>query len=215
MTDKLDLIIIGAGGFGREVHVMLWEVFSPDEYNFKGFLADETNDLAAQLGPTVGSPEDYQPQPNDRFILAIGYMDARERLTKSLKERGAVWAQFIHPKAFVASNAKIGAGAVIYPFAVVSNAANIGEQCHMNYYASVGHDAKVGRYCLLAPYATMNGFSGIEDAVYLSTHCTIVVAKHVGANTKVSANSTVQQDVPADSFVFGVPGRVMRKGGLG
>ncbi len=215
MTDKLDLIIIGAGGFGREVHVMLWDVFSQDDYNFKGFLADETNELAAQLGPTVGSPEDYQPQPNDRFILAIGYMDVRERLTKELTARGAVFAQFVHPKAYIAHNAQIGPGAVIFPFAVVSNAARVGEQCHMNYYASVGHDTEVGRYCLLAPYATMNGFSAIEDAVYLSTHSTVVVAKRVGERTKVSANSTVQRDVPADSFVFGVPGRVIRKGALG
>ena len=38
---KLDLIIIGAGGFGRELHVMLWDSFSQEEYRFKGFLADE------------------------------------------------------------------------------------------------------------------------------------------------------------------------------
>lgn len=215
MTGKLELIIIGAGGFGREVHVMLDEVFPSNGYKFKGFLADETNDLAAALGPTVGSPEDYQPKPNDRFILAVGYMDARKRLTNMLEKRGAVFAQFIHPRAYIAKNAQIGSGAVIFPFAVVSNAAHVGDHVHMNYYASVGHDTKVGKYCLLAPYATMNGFSSIADSVYLSTHSTIVVNKHVSENVKVSANSTVQQAVPPNSFVFGVPGRVTRKGGLG
>ena len=212
---KLDLIIIGAGGFGREVHVMLWDVYSPDEYNFKGFLADGTDEKAEKLGPLVGSPEDYQPQPNDRFVLAIGYMDARDRIHRMISERGGKFAQFIHPLAFVASNASIGDGAVIYPFAVVSNAAIVGEQIHLNYYASVGHDVEVGDCCLLAPYATLNGFSAIEDMVYMSTHATVVVAKRVGARSKISANSTVQRDVPPDMFVHGVPGTFTRKGGLG
>jgi sugar O-acyltransferase (sialic acid O-acetyltransferase NeuD family) len=215
MTDKLDIVIVGAGGFGREVHVMLDDVFPSDEYQFKGFLADQSNELAEALGPTIGSPDDYQPEPNDRFILAIGYMDVRERLTCTLEGRGAIFAEFIHPLAFVAKNAQIGAGAVIFPYAVVSNAAVVGNHVHLNYYACVGHDAQVGRCSLLAPYATLNGFSSIGKAVYLSTHSTIVVNKHVADHVKVSANSTVQHDVPAHSFVFGVPGRVMRKGAMG
>ena len=215
MGERLNLIIVGAGGFGREVHAMLWDVYSQDEYDFKGFLADQTNDLSDKLGPGLGSPEEYDPQPNDRLILAIGYMDVRERLHESLKQRGGIFAQFIHPMAYIADTATIAPGAVIYPFATVSNAAVVGEQVHLNYYACVGHDCQVGDYCLLAPYANMNGFSSIEDAVYLSTHATVVVAKHVATQTKVSANSTVQHDVPPNSFVFGVPGRVVRKGRLG
>ena len=215
MSNKLDLIIVGAGGFGREVHVMLDDVYPDEQYQFKGFLADESNELAASLGPILGSPETYEPQPNDRLILAIGYMEVRERLSKHLESRGAVFADFIHPRAFVAKNAKIGRGPVIFPFAVVSNAAEIGNHVHLNYYASVGHDAQVGNWCLMAPYATMNGFSSIDDGVYLSTHSTVVVNKHVKKYAKVSANSTVQHNVPENSFVFGVPGRVMRKGSIG
>lgn len=212
---KLDLIIMGAGGFGRELHEMLWHGFSKDEYNFKGFLADNSDEKAAKLGPLVGSPEDYEPKDSDRFLLAIGYMDVRERLTKMLKDRGGQFASYIHPSAYIAATSTIGEGAVIYPFSVVSNAARVADQVHLNYYASVGHDVEVGRCCLLAPYATLNGFSAIEDHVYMSTHATVVVAKRVGARTKVSANSTVQQNVPSDSFVHGVPGTFTRKGGLG
>ena len=212
---KLDLIIIGAGGFGRELHTMLWDGFSKVDFRFKGFLTDETNELVKAIGPVVGCPDDYEPQTSDRFLLAIGYMEARERVTRMLADRGGKFESYIHPTAFIASNASIGEGAVVYPYAVVSNAARIADQVHLNYFASVGHDVDVGRCCLLAPYATLNGFSVIEDHVYMSTHSTVVVAKRVGARTKISANSTVQHDVPPDSFVFGVPGRVRRQGGLG
>ena len=206
---------MGAGGFGRELHVMLWDAFSKDDYQFKGFLADEPSELAEELGPVLSSPKDYEPKESDRFMMAIGYMDAREATTRTISERGGKFVSFVHPTAIVASAATIGDGAVIYPYAVVSNAARIADQVHLNYYASVGHDVKVGRCCLLAPYATLNGFSELEDHVYMSTHSTVVVAKRVGKRSKISANSTVQHDVPTDSFVFGVPGQVLRKGGLG
>lgn len=212
---KLDLIIIGAGGFGRELHTMLWDGISRDEYQFKGFLANESNDRVETHGPVIGSPEDYQPQKNDRFLLAIGAMEVRARLTQLLTDRGGQFASFVHHTAYIADNATVGVDAVIYPFAVVSNAASVADHVHLNYYASVGHDATVGRYCLLAPYATLNGFTALEDQVYMSTHATVVVEKRVGARSKISANTSVQHDVPADSFVFGVPGKVIRKGGIG
>lgn len=212
---KFDLIIIGAGGFGRELHTMLWDGISRDEYRFKGFLANESDEKAASHGPVIGSPEDYQPQQNDRFLLAIGAMEVRDRLTRQLRSRGGQFASFVHRTAYIADNATIGEDAVIYPFAVVSNAACVADHVHLNYYASVGHDATVGRCCLLAPYATLNGFSTLEDQVYMSTHATVVVAKRVGPRCKISANTSVQHDVPADSFVFGVPGKVIRKGGIG
>ena len=207
----LDLIIIGAGGFGRELHAMLPDVFPANEYHFKGFLAGETNPLATELGPVLGAPEVYQPQASDRFLLAIGDIDARRRTTEPLLQRGARFASFIHPTAVVAHTARISDGAVIYPLATVSNSARLDVFVHLNYYASVGHDAVVGRHCLLSPYATLNGFSALEEDIYVGTHATVTIGRRVGARSKISANSAVMQDVPADSMVFGVPGRITRR----
>ncbi len=113
------------------------------------------------------------PAPNDRFLLAIGEMDARRRTVESIQARGGQFLPFVHPLARVASTAVLGTGAVVYPFAVVSNQTQLGDFVHLNYYASVGHDCRLGRYCLLAPYATLNGFVTLDDEVYISTHGTV------------------------------------------
>ena len=207
----LDLIIIGAGGFGCELHALLWDVFASDTHRFKGFLADQTNPRATRLGPILASPDAYQPTATDRFLLAIGDIEARRRTSQSLAQRGGQFASYTHPTAMIARTATIGQGAVIYPYATVSNEAQLDDHVHLNYYASVGHDAKVGRYCLLAPYATLNGFCVLEEDVYVSTHATVVVGQRVGARSKISANSAVMRDVPTDSMVFGVPGRVTKR----
>ena len=208
----LDIVIIGAGGFARELHEMLWDVYPRKDYRFKGFLGQTSSDLRS-FGiehDVLSDPDDYDPQPSDRFVLAIGAMDARQRICDSLAAKGAKFLSFVHPRALVASTAQLGTGSVVYPFAVVSNRARTGRLVHLNYYASIGHDSSAGSFCLLAPYATLNGFCNLEDQVYISTHATVAPGVRIATRSKVSANTAVMKDVPADTFVFGVPGRQTR-----
>jgi len=207
----LEIVIIGAGGFGRELAQLLGDCVSPDEYRLKGFLgrATTTADAAGLAAPLLGDPQLYVPQRDDRLVLAIGEIEARRRTVESLASRGGQFLTIRHPTACVAASARIGQGAVLYPYSVVSHAAVLDDFVHLNYYASMGHDARAGRFCLLAPYATLNGGSVLEDEVYLSTHVTIAPQVRVGCRSKVSANSAVMKDVPPGRFVFGVPGRQM------
>jgi sugar O-acyltransferase (sialic acid O-acetyltransferase NeuD family) len=204
-----DIVIIGAGGFGREMYEMLWDCLAQDKYRFKGFLANDERELDGhEIDSTVlDRPHDYLPAENDRFLLAIGNMEARRQTVDALTQKGARFLTLIHPTAYIAKTASIGNGAVIYPFSAVMNGAKIGELAHLSIYASVGHDAQVGRFSLLAPYATLNGFSVVEDEVYLSTHSTVAPERRVGFRSKVSANSAVMRDVPAGCMVHGVPGK--------
>lgn len=213
----LDVIIVGAGGFGREIHQLLPACLPGDKYRFKGYLGRDQG-VSADLNVeklTLADPERYRPQSADRFVLAIGDMDARKRTVESLVARGGQFVSLIHPLALIADTAKLGEGVLIYPFAVVSNETVIGDYAKLNYYASAGHNVSIGKYCLLAPYATVNGFSTLEDSVYLSTHSTVAPLATVGARSKVSANSAVMRDVAPDSLIHGVPGRVTRRVDIG
>ncbi|MCA9265866.1 MAG: acetyltransferase [Planctomycetales bacterium] len=207
----IDIVIVGAGGFGRELLPFLDLCFSPQTHRLKGFLAQNASELDNYdvAAPVLGDPEQYTPEPQDRFLLAIGNMKVRKRVVEALTAKGGEFLTLVHPTAVVAPTAIIGVGAVIYPLTVVSNCAHVGDYAHLSTYASLGHDARTGKYCLLAPYATLNGFCILEDEVYLSTHSTVVPGRRVGQASVVSANSAVMRDVPPHSFVFGVPGKVM------
>ena len=70
----LDLVIIGAGGFGREVRTIFQNEIHQAGLIFKGFLG---KDHGAAQDPAIlpymlGDPEFYTPSPNDRFVLAVG-----------------------------------------------------------------------------------------------------------------------------------------------
>lgn len=208
-----NLVIVGAGGFGRELYEMLWDAFSPTQYRFKGFLARDAGELerCGVAERVLADPEQYRPEPDDRLLLAIGAMDARRRVVDALESAGGEFVSFVHPLARVAATAELGVGAVIYPFAVVSNRASLAPHVHLNYYASIGHDCQLGRYCLLAPYATLNGFVQLADEVYISTHATVAPGRRLGRRCKLSANSACMQDAADDMLIFGVPGRQVRR----
>jgi sugar O-acyltransferase (sialic acid O-acetyltransferase NeuD family) len=209
----MNIIIIGAGGFGRELRSLLPSFLDQSSFKFKGFLANDAGVASDQPMDDLilDTPESYQPQPEDRFLLAIGNMPARRRTVETIQAKGGKFATLVHPTAMVVQTANLGEGVLVYPFACVSNNARLSDFVKLNYYASVGHDTRLGKYCLLAPYATVNGFGTLEDDVYMSTHSTVAPQVHVGARSVISANSAVMKSVKADSFVFGVPGRVTRK----
>jgi sugar O-acyltransferase (sialic acid O-acetyltransferase NeuD family) len=207
-----DLIIVGAGGFGHEVHAWLWDAFSPEEYRFKGFLGRKDECAAGDaVVKWLADPETYQPQANDRFILAIGDLTARRRIAETLQSRRAQFVTFRHPTSVIAATATIGAAAVIYPYATVSHNAVVGDFVHLSLYASVGHDAHVGANCYLSPYATLNGQARLGRDGFLGSHACVGPGAHVGERSKVCAGSCALRNVPADSFVVGVPGRVVSR----
>lgn len=204
-----NIIIIGAGGFGREVYCWVKDTFSNDQFYLKGFLSNNPRDLDNfDVDATIiGDPDTYKIEDRDRFICAIGDIDVKKRIVTTLKSQGANFFNLIHPTAVVAKSAKIGEGVIICPFALVSSHVELQDFVMMNFYSSCGHDAKVGKYSILSPYATVNGFSILEDEVFLGSHTTVTARKKVGYRSKISANSVAMYDVPEHTLVYGVPGR--------
>ena len=211
----MNLIIVGAGGFGREVRALLPGFLPDTEFTLKGFLGEDSGVAGNEPidDQILSAPESYQPHQDDRFILAIGNMAARRNVVETLKSKGAQFLTLVHPLAMVAATAQLAEGVIVYPFACVSNHAQLDFCVKLNFYASVGHDTRLGQFCLLAPYATVNGFGTLADDVYLSTHATVAPQVTIGAKSVVSANSAVMKSVDENSFVFGVPGRVTRRFG--
>jgi sugar O-acyltransferase (sialic acid O-acetyltransferase NeuD family) len=207
-----DIIIVGAGGFGREVYAWAYETYLESEnenYRIKGFIDSNPKSLDGfNIDCKVLSDENkYSISENDRFIVAIGNIDLKKKIVNTLIEKEAQFVSLIHHTAIITPTAKIGKGCVICPFVIVSDNVIINDFSMLNYYSSCGHDATVGKYSILSPYATLNGFSVLEDEVFLGTHSTVTYNSKIGYRSKVSANSVAMNDAPRHSLIYGVPGK--------
>lgn len=204
------IVIVGAGGFGREVLHWARAAWGTHADRIAGYLSADPHLLDAH-GPSLGilgDPRDFVPLPGDGLVLAIGIPGTRRTVAEVLLAKGATFLPVVHPTAVVAPTATIGAGSIVCPHAVVSDAARTGACVVVNYHASLAHDACAGDFAVLSPYAALGGGAVIEEDVFLGLHATVGPGVRVGARSKVSAGSCALFDVASDSLVHGVPGRV-------
>jgi len=204
------LLIIGAGGFGREVLHWALDVL-PQNRNWEvcGFLDANPAVLDAyNCGfPILGDPLNYSLQDGDQFICAIGNPSHKLRVCRSLKERGAQFITLIHPAAIICSNCTIGVGCVFCPGAVVTTDVEIGDFVMMNLQSTIGHDAIVADGCTLSPHADVNGFASLGEGVFLGSHAVVLPGAKIGDYAIVGAGSVVLKRVKAGATVMGVPAK--------
>ncbi len=207
------ILIVGAGGFGREVLQWARDAWPGRASLLGGFLSDDPRRLdgfACEVG-IVSAVHDYRPALGDYLLLGIGVPYSRRRVAERLRASEARFLTLVHPLAIVAESADLAEGSIVCPFAVISHSARLGRCVLVNYHASLGHDAVAEDYAVLSPYATLGGSARIEEEVFLGLHASVGPGRSVGMRSKVSANSCVLSNTAPDSIIFGVPGRVARR----
>ena len=206
-----NIVIVGAGGFGREVYQYTLDIFgTKDNKLIKGFIDSDPNALVntnLDNSLLLGSVEEYNCKEEDIFIAAIGNPDDRKKVVTILRSKSALFLKLIHPTAYVAPNAKIEDGCIICPFAFIAVNAIIDSFSILNTYASCGHDSYVGQFCTLSPYAVVNGFAKLDSTVFMGSHSTIIPGKKIGRCSKISAGSVVYHDIEPFSLAIGNPAK--------
>ena len=112
------IVIIGAGGFGREAFAMAGESAGyGTEFDVKGFLDARADALDGFAGypPVVGDPATYVPEADDVFITALGSVRARKRCAEAVEAKGGRFVSLVHKSVFMGPNVTIGDGCYIAP----------------------------------------------------------------------------------------------------
>lgn len=207
---KKQLIVVGAGGLGREVFQYAQDVFGKDaETELLGFLDDNPAALAGKPleGKILGNTAEFRVEPQHRFVIGVGDPALRQAFAQQLAARGASFARLIHPLAYVASSARIGEGCVLGPYAFVGAGAQVGPHVVLNVRATVGHDAVLAEHCVLSPHCVVGGGAQLGKSVFMGSSATIVPQRSVGAASKIAAGAVVLHDVPAGALAVGNPAK--------
>src|ERR1035437_5203074 len=100
MATTKRLLIVGAGGFGREVLCWARDVEpTQSEWKIGGFLDANRaalDGLDVPLG-ILADPAVFEPSETDRYICAIGDQATKRRVVSDLQARGAEFSTLVHP----------------------------------------------------------------------------------------------------------------------
>lgn len=204
---KKNLIIIGAGPFGREMRDLaagIESAMSDDcPWRLTGFLDDRS--VSPGGVPVLGSPADYQPKDSDVFVCAIGDPRQRSKYAAMLRSRGGEFAVLVDPSAKIGGQTELSSGCIVGPFCVISCDIKVGQDTVFTAHVTVGHDVQFGRSCHIGACSFFGGRAVIGDNVTIHPHASILPGVRVGDGATIGVGSVVVRSVPAESTVFGVP----------
>lgn len=199
-----DLIIVCAGGFGREVYYMAKSI---GKWNIKGFIDDN---LHALVGvnialPIIGTIKDWVPSDNEVFALGVSNPKTKEVIVRIMKAKGAKFETLIAPHSRVIETSTIGEGSII--------SGSIGDCVRIGNFVNVmgsmiGQDSEIG------DFSTTTGYTNIASAklgkrVFVGSHAVVLNGKKVGDDAFICAGSICFSNVKAGTKVFGNPAKKM------
>ncbi|MGO9022305.1 MAG: acetyltransferase [Syntrophobacteraceae bacterium] len=204
------LLIIGAGGFGRELLGWSRDIpFNARDWAVGGFL--DANPAALdgyQVDlPILGDPMTISPSENDVLTCAIGDPKAKLRIVEALKRKGGRFISIIHPTAVVGPLCRLGEGCILCPAVVITTNVTIGDFVTVNVAATVGHDVVVGEGCTICGHADITGAALLGKGVFVGSHASILPKASIGDYAIVGAGSVVLRKVREGATVMGVPAK--------
>lgn len=214
-----DIVVVGAGGFGREALDVIEAVIADGaDYRILGVIDAAPRDidlerLAARGVAYLGTEELWLPEAaaGTRFIIAIGNSIVRERITVRMLEAGMRPVTVIHPKAAIGSAAAVGEGVVVCSGVQVSTNVELGDHVHLNPGCIIGHDSVLDPYVSVNPGAIVSGNVHVMTRSLLGAGSIVLQGLTVGADATIGAGACVTKDVEPERVMVGIPARELVK----
>lgn len=211
-----DIIIFGAGGFGREVAWLIERINKVEPtWNILGFM-DDNDEIQGQVingYKVIGKSESINDYPDSYYVCTIGASKVREKIITKLKSINPDirFATLIDPTVEMSELVEIGEGSIICAQTIITVNITIGEHVIINLDCTIGHDSVLSDYVTLYPSVNVSGMTKIGYASELGTGMQIIQGKCVGERSIVGAGAVVVDDIPSDCTAVGCPARVIKK----
>ncbi len=209
-----DLVIIGAGDFGREIVDVAERInrVSP-EWNILGFV-DDNIDIQGKLidgYKVLGTVDWLNSCDKEVFaICSLGVSKTRKKVIDKVSNANVKWATIIDPDARLHKDAEVGNGTIVCGGSRLAINVKLGNHCIVNFNCTLGHDDIIHDYCVVNPGVNVSGKVVTGECVDLGTGAKVLQGLTIGNNTVVGAGAVVLKSLEGNCTAVGVPAKVIK-----
>ena len=210
-----DIVIYGAGGFGREIACLIRlinESQEEAEWNLIGFLDDNPelwgtrNEYGTVLGGADWLNEYAEPLA---VAIAVGSPGAVSAITTRINNPQVSFPNLYAPSVTFLDkeSLKIGQGNIFCTNCFISCNVQIGNFNLFNGYIPIGHDAKIGDYNVVMPSCNISGGVVLGNGNFLGVQSVVLQYIKIGNNTRIGANSVIMRKTKDGYLYIGNPAK--------
>jgi len=208
------IIIFGAGGFGREVKMLIDQINANSlQWEFLGYV-DEGKKAGDKINnyPILGGVDYINKLQQDTYLVfAIGDPATKAKLESYIKNPKISYGILIHPNVYIGKDdVHIGEGSIICAGNVITVNINVGRHVILNLCCTIGHDTAIQDYCSLMPGVNISGEVLVERLVYIGTGAKIINQLTIGMNSTIGAGAVVSKSLPSNCVAVGIPAKPIK-----
>ena len=213
---RTDLVLIGAGGFGRETAEAVRDLIGAGaSWRLLGYLDDDP----ARSGSLVdgirvlGSIRQLLDMPDARAVVCTGrpgnYV-SRPRIVAELGLPADRFATIVHHAAVVSASSRVGPGSVILAHCTLTAAVTVGSHVAVMPQVTLTHDDVIEDFATVASGVCLGGGVRVGRSAYIGAGALVREGLTIGPYAMVGMGAVVTRDVPAREVWAGCPARRLR-----
>ncbi|WP_447017671.1 acetyltransferase [Shewanella algae] len=205
-----DLIVIGGGGFAKEV------VWLAEDCNrrVQGVLDDNegAHGSDVQGAKVLGSISSWTEYQDCEFVIAIGSPRTRELvLNKMLVSGKPKFTTLVHPSVKLSNTVSIGVGSIICAGTILTTDIKLGEHNILNLNVTVGHECILEDFVTIAPMAAVSGNVTVRSLVEVGTGAVIRQGLEIGAGAMLGMGGVLTKNIPGNTIFAGNPAKKLKE----
>lgn len=207
-----DIVIYGAGGFGREIACLLNTINqTTPQWNLLGFIDDGVPvGRSNRFGEILGDLAFINNYPQQlAVIISVANTAILQKLATSITNPNIYFPNIIAPNVniFDPESFSIGKGNLIFFGCRISCDVVIGDFNLLNGAVSLGHDVKLGNYNVLGPSTRISGDTQIGHQNFFGVQSIVLQGLKIGNETRIGVNSVIMRNTKDQSLYHGNPAK--------
>lgn len=209
---KVKAIIVGAGGFGKEIAFLLQSI---SRYELIGFVDDSLKMQNQELlGKPVLETIDSLIELEEETVIFMGIAspDIKEKIYQKInKNNKLIFPNLVAPSALVGINVQLGIGNILMPYTTYTADVVLGNFNMINIGSTIGHDAQIGNYNSIFPSVNISGHVILGDKNEIGVGTKIIQNLRIGNMNIIGAGSVVIKNINNNTKNVGVPTKVIER----